>query len=143
MQETRVAHAHIQIPAECLPLVAELVTRLGGKIVDSDGELFPVLPMPEVERGGKMLKALRQRAGMTQKEVADTIGVPQSHISDFEKNRRPVPHKHACKLAELLHTIPSHFMTPNVETVAAMNAAGKDDGQTYESADAMYKDLGI
>ncbi|MDR3319473.1 MAG: helix-turn-helix domain-containing protein [Desulfovibrio sp.] len=45
-------------------------------------------PMPEVERGGAMLKALRQRAGMTQNSLDVTLGIHQSRISDFEKGRR-------------------------------------------------------
>jgi len=101
------------------------------------------MSMPGIERGGKMLRALRLRAGVTQKALADAVGLPQSHISDFEKNRRAVPYKHAQKLAEALHAIPSHFMTPNAETIAAMNEAGEGGGQAYDTQEAMYKDLGI
>jgi len=136
-------HAQITIPVDCLPLVTELVTRLGGSMADASGDVYPVMPMPQVERGGKMLRALRQRAGMTQKALADAIGVPQSHISEFEQDRRAVPFKHAQKLAETLRAIPSHFMTPNAETVAAMSGAGEDDRQEYGTPEAMYKDLGI
>lgn len=143
MPHTEIANAHVQIPADCLPLLAELVTRLGGKVMDSGGESFPVLPMPEVERGGKMLKALRQRAGMTQKALADAIGVPQSHISDFEKNRRAVPYKHAQRLAGVLHSIPSHFMTPNAETIASMREGDKGKGKQFSSAQELFQDLGI
>jgi transcriptional regulator with XRE-family HTH domain len=32
-----------------------------------------------------MLKGLRLRAEMTQKELAEAIGVPQSHVSEYEK----------------------------------------------------------
>jgi len=137
------AHVHISIPPDCLPLVAELVTRLGGSMADAGGGVYPVVPTPEIERGGKMLRALRQRAGMTQKALADAIGLPQSHISEFEKDKRAVPFKHAQKLAEALHTIPSHFMTPSAETVAAMNGAEGDGRQTYDTPEVMYKDLGI
>jgi len=143
MHTNQQAHAHITIPVDCLPLITELVARLGGSIADTTGELYPIMPMPEVERGGKMLRSLRLRAGMTQKALADAIGVPQSHISEFEKGRRAVPYKHAQRLAEVLHSIPSHFMTPSADTIAAMNEAGKGDGQTYDTPEAMYKDLGI
>ena len=136
-------HAHIMIPVDCLPLVSELVTRLGGNVTDAAGCGFPVQPMSEIERGGKMLRALRLRAGMTQQAVAGALGLPQSHISEFEKDRRAIPYKHAQKLAALLHGIPGHFMTPNAETVAAMNGAGEDGRQTYCAREAMYKDLGI
>ena len=143
MSMNQQTHAHITIPRDCLPLVAELVARLGGSMADASGEACPAMPLPEIERGGKMLRALRQRVGMTQKALADAIGVPQSHISDFEKNRRAVPYKHAKKLSAVLHAIPSHFMTPNAETIAAMNGTGEDGRQTYNTPKAMYKDLGI
>ncbi len=143
MSSTSVSHAHISVPADCLPLVAELITRLGGRIVGNDAGIYPELPMPEVPRGGKMLRALRQRAGMTQKALAGAIGVPQSHISEFEQDKRAVPYKHAQKLAKLLHSIPSHFMTPNAETIAAMNDAELENPRVYRSPEEMYKDLGI
>ena len=143
MQTNKHAHAHITVPADCLPLVTELVTRLGGSMADACGEAYPVIPLAETERGGKMLRALRLRAGMTQKALADAIGLPQSHISEFEKNRRAVPYKHAQKIAEVLHTIPSRFMTPNADTIAAMNEAKNDGRKTYTTPAAMYKDLGI
>lgn len=136
-------HAHITVPADCLPLVAELVSRLGGNMTDAVGDGFPIIPMPEIERGGRMLRALRQRAGMTQKALADAVGLPQSHISEFEKDRRSIPYKHAQKLAELLHSIPSHFMTPNAETLAAMDETFENGRKKYANLDAMYKDLGI
>jgi DNA-binding transcriptional regulator YiaG len=136
-------HARIAVPADCLPLVAELVSRLGGNVTSDAEDGSPAYPMPEKERGGRMLRALRLRAGMTQKGLASALGLPQSHISEFERNRRAIPYKHAQKLAGLLNGIPSHFMTPNAETIAAMNGAGEDGRQTYDSPDAMYKDLGI
>ena len=141
MQQNPLTSAHITIPADWLPLVTELVSKAGGTI-ESDG-VNVCMPMPEVSRGGKMLRALRLRAGMTQKALADAIGLPQSHISEFEKDRRAIPYKHAQKLAELLHSIPSHFMTPNAETLAAMNGAGIDGRRIYDTPEAMYKDLGI
>jgi transcriptional regulator with XRE-family HTH domain len=124
-------------------LVAELVTRLGGQIVDEAGDTAPISSIPESERAGRLIKGLRLRAGMTQKTLADAIGLPQSHISEFEKNRRAVPYKHAQKLAEVLRSIPSRFMTPNAETIAAMNGAGEDGRQIYAAPETMYKDLGL
>ena len=135
MSTQQQVHAHITVPADCLPLVAELVTRLGGNVTDAAGD-FSISSMSEIERGGKMLRALRQRAGMTQQAVADALGLPQSHISEYEKDRRAIPYKHAKKLAELLHSIPSHFMTPNTETIAAMNGAGEDSRQIYDSPES-------
>ena len=134
-------HARITIPAECLPLVTELVVRLGGNITGTDEGGTAIQLMPEIERGGKMLRALRLRAGMTQQAVADALGLPQSHVCEFEKNRRAIPYKHAHKLATLLHSIPSHFMAPNA--AAAADGAEEDERQMSDPPETMYKDLGI
>ena len=139
---TQQAHAQIVLPVDCFPLVAELVSRLGGHMTEATAGGFPIAPMADVERGGKMLRALRLRAGMTQQAVSEALGLPQSHISEFENGRRSIPYKHAQTLAGLLYSIPSHFMTPNAETIAAMNEDGKDR-PTYDTPSAMYNDLGI
>ena len=143
MQTQQIAHAQISIPADCLGLVTELVTRLGGQVFDEEGHATSSHPMPELERGGNMLKGLRQRAGMTQKALAAALGLPQSHISEFEKNKRQIPYKHAQRLATLLGSIPSHFMTPNAETLDAMHEAGEGKGQRSSSAQDLFADLGI
>jgi Predicted transcriptional regulators len=143
MSTQQMAHAQITIPADCLALVADLVTKLGGSVLDESGLCLPCNPMPELERGGKMLKGLRQRAGLTQKQVADALGLPQSHISEFEKNKRSVPYKHAKKLAVLLQSIPSHFMTPNAETLEAMRELEESKGECSASVEEFFKDLGI
>jgi transcriptional regulator with XRE-family HTH domain len=141
MRPTELAHAHIAVPADCLPLVESLITRLGGRMLG--GAEPPIFPMPETERGGAMLKALRLRAGMTQSELAEAIGIPQSRISDFEKGRRHIPYKYAQALAGVLHSIPSHFMTPNAETIAAMNEAGAGGSKRFASAEELFNELGI
>lgn len=69
-----------------------------------------VPPLPESERVGRMLKGLRLREGMTQIQLAEAIGVPQSHISKYEKNRRTIPPAKAEELATLLHTVPGYFL---------------------------------
>lgn len=141
MNRTQQTSLHVTIPVDWLPLVAELVTKAGGTIECSGAS--ECMPMSEVPRGGKMLRALRLRAGMTQKALADAVGIPQSHISDFEKDRRAVPYKHAEKLAEVLRSIPSHFMTPNTETLASMDETFANGRKKYDDLDAMCKDLGI
>lgn len=143
MHTSQTAHVYITVPADCLPLVTELVARLGGVVAHGDVDFRPASSIPAIPRGGKTLRTLRLRAGVTQKALADAVGLPQSHISEFERDKRAVPYKHARKLAEVLHSIPSHFMTPNAETIAAMNGAGKDGRQIYDTQEAMFKDLDI
>ncbi len=110
MNTVLVSHAKITVPADCFELVSALVQRLGGQVITDDEEVVTVPPMPESERVGRMLKGLRLREGMTQGQLAEAIGVPQSHISEYEKNKRPIPPAKAEELAKLLHTVPGHFL---------------------------------
>jgi len=110
MRTNLVTEARIAIPADSFDLVAALITRLGGQIVDETGDTVTIPPIPESERVGRMLKGLRLREGLTQKELAKALGVPQSHISAYEKNKRPIPAAKAEQLGALLHTVPGHFV---------------------------------
>jgi len=143
MQTQQMAHVQITVPGDCLALVAELVTKLGGQVSEDIQPFSSCSPMPELERGGKMLQGLRLRAGLTQKQVADVLGIPQSHISEFEKDKRNIPYKHAQKLATLLRSVPSHFMRPKAETLEAMSELEKGQGKRSASAAELFKDLGI
>lgn len=109
MNNQLVTTAHMSIPSESFALVAELVSKLGGQVVVED-KVITVPPMPESERPGRMLKGLRLRAEMTQKDLAEAIGVPQSHVSEYEKNKRRVPADKAKTLAKLLKSVPSNFL---------------------------------
>ena len=140
-QNQVMSQAKIVVPADSMPILINLITHLGGHIetgIDLDSN-----PWPALDRGGKMLRGLRQRAGLTQKEVADTLGLPQSHISEFEKDKRNIPYKHAQKLARLLHSLPSHFMKPNVATLESIRELGEGKGKRNKSAGDLFTDLGI
>lgn len=143
METQQIARAQISIPADNLELLTALVNKLGGEV--SHGiHLDPLCnPMSDVERGGSMLKSLRHRAGLTQKEVAKALGIPQSHVSEFERYKRNIPYKHAKTLAELLHTLPGHFMKPNSETLEAMSELGKGKGRRFKSAEKLFDNLDI
>ena len=106
-------HAMLTIPEDCLDLVAMLTEKLGGILRiagDEDGAAVVMPPMPEAERPGRMLRGLRLREGLTQAALAGLLDVPQSHISAYEKNRRPIPRDKAEKLARILHSVPSNFI---------------------------------
>lgn len=105
-----VAHAHIAVPSDTLPLVLELVQRLGGEVIADNEERTVVPPLPEHERVGKMLKGLRLRAEMTQKELAKAIGVPQGHISEYEAHKRPIPAAKVALLTQVLNSVAGHFV---------------------------------
>jgi len=109
MNTSTVTEARIAIPADSFDLVAALITRLGGQVMDEAGDAVTIPPNPETERVGRMLKGLRLREGLTQKELAKALDVPQSHISAYEKNKRSIPAAKAEQLARLLHTVSGHF----------------------------------
>lgn len=104
-----VSHAHIALPCDALPLVVELVRRLGGEVISEAEERIIMPPIPERERVGRMLKGLRLRADMTQKALSRAIDVPQSHISEYEANKRGIPPAKVALLAEVLNTVEGHF----------------------------------
>lgn len=143
MQAHKMTHAHIAVPPDCLGLLTELVTKLGGQVMSESSVDLNADPIPSLERGGKMLKGLRQRAGLTQKQVADALVIPQSHISEFERDRRNIPYKHAQTLATLFHAVPSYFMRPNDETLEAMDELGAGKGVRSGTKEELFENLGI
>ena len=111
MESSAAVQASITLPLNCVKVVRELIEKLGGTIrLEDDGsDVVVIPPMPERKRPGKMLRGLRLRAEMTQAQLAEAIGVPQSHISAYEKNIRRIPEEKARKLAEVLQSVPENF----------------------------------
>lgn len=108
--QTLISHIHIALPCDDIPLIKELVKKLGGEIISQEQDyIAPVIP--ENERVGRILRGLRLRADMTQKQLAGTIGVPQSHISQYENNMRAIPKDKVEELAKILNTVKSHFIS--------------------------------
>ena len=134
MNTQQYAQAQISGPADSLHLVRDLVAQVGGQIV---------LEADSIERGGDMLKLLRIQANLKQQDIADALGVQQSHVSEFEANKRNIPYHHAQKLAKLLHSIPSHFMRPNAETLKAMHELEEGKGTESATAQELFENLGI
>lgn len=103
----------LPVPKNLIGFIKELTVRAGGKVVqmESGDESDVILPpLPEKERVGRLLRAARLRAEMTQKQLAEAVGVPQSHVSEYEKNIRPIPKDKVKKLSKLLKTVPEHFI---------------------------------
>ena len=57
-----------------------------------------------------VLKGGRTREGLTQQQLADLSGIPRTHISDMERNRRPMGKQNARKLAAALNVDPRLFI---------------------------------
>lgn len=80
------------------------VTDLSRQIPEKDfytpEELSPELA---TNRAGVCIRGGRGKEGLTQKQLADLIGVAQHHISEMENGKRAVGKEMAKKLAEVLN----------------------------------------
>jgi len=54
-------------------------------------------------RVGNLLAGARHKAGLTQKELADKLGVRQNMISDYERGRRRLSLQMAKRIAKILN----------------------------------------
>jgi len=52
---------------------------------------------------GLMLSGCRHKAGLTQKEVADKLGISQNHISEMENGKRTIGKVMALRFAKLFN----------------------------------------
>jgi transcriptional regulator with XRE-family HTH domain len=59
---------------------------------------------------GKRIKETREYVGLTQKQVAESLSVPRSAVSDVETGKRKVTAEELKKLANLLKHPVSHFL---------------------------------
>jgi DNA-binding XRE family transcriptional regulator len=64
-------------------------------------EAFP--EMSRIQENGIVLKETRLLMGLTQKQLADLIGIPQRHISEMETAKRPIGKETAKKIAHALN----------------------------------------
>lgn len=76
------------------------------------GESNSFIPWREVYKeeieafseGGLMLRGSRSKESITQKELAEQIGVSQHHISEMENGRRPIGKEMAKRFAAFFKT---------------------------------------
>lgn len=52
---------------------------------------------------GICLRRSRYKEGLTQKQLADMIGIPQRHISEMENGKRPIGREMAKRLGKALN----------------------------------------
>ncbi len=76
-------------------------TSLEEETYVSMHELFP--DVTEDKRAGVILAGARGKEGLTQKQLAEKCGIPQSHISEMERSKRPIGPKTARVLGAALN----------------------------------------
>lgn len=62
------------------------------------------------ETPGGNLRFYRKLAGMTQKELAEKLGMTKQHISDMENNRRAISRNTAKELGKIFKISPVRFI---------------------------------
>lgn len=80
--------------------VVDLSRQLPEKDFYTPEELSPELA---TNRAGVCIRGGRGKEGLTQKQLAEQIGVAQHHISEMEHGKRPIGKEMAKKLAEVLN----------------------------------------
>jgi DNA-binding XRE family transcriptional regulator len=74
---------------------------LGEEFIPAE-KVFPELFDP-VKGPATSLRGLRYREKLTQKKLADMVGILQHHLSEMENGKRPIGKAMAKKLAEVLN----------------------------------------
>lgn len=72
-------------------------------------EAFPELADP-VLRPAVMLRGGRYRENLTQKQLAEKLGIRQHHLSEMENAKRPIGKEMAKRLAEILRMDYKRFL---------------------------------
>ena len=92
------------IPLSCLEEVEDFLEK---KCEDDDSPVaWEVLAKERIEKykkSGLVLRGMRYREGLSQKELAEKSGVTQNEISNIENGKRTVGKKIAEKLAKVLN----------------------------------------
>ena len=72
-------------------------------------EVFPDLYDP-IKGPATVLRGARYREEMTQKQLAEALGIRQHHLSEMENGKRPIGKAMAKKLAEALNAHWKNFL---------------------------------
>jgi transcriptional regulator with XRE-family HTH domain len=107
-------HGQREITLPELEVVAELCdVPLGfffdhSAAVEDDGvaALTPAIPRLQRKLVGLQLRQARQCAGKSHKEIAEALGIPPRHVSEYESGERDVPPEQRSALAAHLNMVP-------------------------------------
>ena len=99
------------VPSDKGELVKEAIEKilnLAGmhlqEMGDDDARLYSIEEVFPEFHVGHALRGLRSREGLTQKQLAEMIGVKPSHISEMENGKRTIGKEMAKRLAKALGT---------------------------------------
>lgn len=93
-------------------VIEAIAKSLDVSVFEITNGIYPSEPknVAEYLNMGEKIHQLRKQAGLTQKELAEKVGVSDTAIMRYEKNQR-IPRKETLnKLAAVLNTTPSDLM---------------------------------
>jgi plasmid maintenance system antidote protein VapI len=64
----------------------------------------------EVNRAGNLLEAARIKAGLSQKQLAEAMGIRQTMVSEFENGHRKITRSMAERFSKALKVKPERFL---------------------------------
>lgn len=102
MNSNSLIQASVAIPASQLEYVVQLIENVGGYIRVSRSEDDSSGLQNLIDSGARKIREVRQKSGLTQKDLAVALGVPQSRISDYEGGVRNMPQNISTKLDRLI-----------------------------------------
>jgi hypothetical protein len=83
------------VPADAVPVTLEMLPD--EALVEARAVLPPGTP-------GQRLVGARSKEGLTQRQLAVQTGIPQRHLSEMERDKRPIGKARARVLGKALHT---------------------------------------
>jgi DNA-binding XRE family transcriptional regulator len=89
-----------QLPDGQISRIQEAITAILGAADESLplAEVFPDL------HPGSAIRGLRLREGLTQKQLAEVLGIKRNNLSEMENGKRPIGKNLAKRLAQALRT---------------------------------------
>ena len=101
MKKPHIEEATFIGPHKALRKLRTYARQLGLKEVDDSMPWKEALA--ESTSPGTILKGARLKEGLTQKELANATGIPQSHISAMENDKMTIGKERAKRLSLALH----------------------------------------
>ncbi|MBQ4076887.1 MAG: helix-turn-helix transcriptional regulator [Mailhella sp.] len=124
MNVENLVQASVLIPDVYAEKLIRFVEEAGGFIRMERNEVRQSEPTAEKAYSGQTLRELREKSGMSQKELADSLGVPQSHVSLYESGIRAVPQNKRVSLDRLFFEVDEGRTSCLRE--GSMSGAGED-----------------
>lgn len=88
------------VPNENADKMEQIVKNALALIQDDDNKLLPAHEVFGKSTPGELLRGLRAREGLTQKQLGEKLGISQRHVSDYEKGIRNISVNMAKRIEE-------------------------------------------